>query len=147
MQVMKMRYSIYFAVLSLIVLMFSTCGPSGNKEAETDEIYREVMEIHDEVMPKMQDIMNLKEKMRIKIDSMASSGVDQSAIDKMEKMITQLDEADEAMMNWMRNFNTDYEEMSKEEITNYLNEQKEEITEVKDQMQTAIKEAESMLAE
>ena len=105
------------------------------------------MEIHDEAMAKMDQIMELKTQLNEQVETLQADTLsDQSLkIDKMNSLVQNLEEADEAMMSWMREFHNDYEEVAKSEIMDYLEEQKERITDVGKQMNEAIAEAEAYL--
>lgn len=134
--------------LMLIVLLLAGCGQTGNQEqqeangTDREQLYDEVIAVHDEVMPKMQTIMNLKEQLRQKIDSLAADTVaNQAQLEKVRSLTEALDQADEAMMSWMRGFKRDYGEMTEEEIMDYLNQEKEKIEQVAEQTETAIREA------
>ena len=128
--------------LSLLIIpfLFSACN-------QHEKIYDEVMEIHDEAMAKMDQIMELKTQLNEQVETLQADTLsDQSLkIDKMNSLVQNLEEADEAMMSWMREFHNDYEEVAKSEIMDYLEEQKERITDVGKQMNEAIAEAEAYL--
>lgn len=113
------------------------------------KLYDEVMAVHDEAMPKMDNIMNLKEKLEAREDSLRQDTTREfsAELQKISALKTQLDSADESMMMWMREFHQDYESMTKAEITEYLNKQKQRITQVGLFMNSAIAEAEEYLSE
>jgi hypothetical protein len=66
-------------------------------------LYNETMDIHDEVMPKMDNLYSLKKSLQ---DSLAKtpklSAEGKAAI---ERRVQQIDSAGNAMMVWMRQFN------------------------------------------
>ena len=113
--------------------------------SKTETLKDEVMAIHDEVMPRMQDIMNLKKQARQQIDSLSSDTLSQDArIEELEQLIQELEEADEAMMGWMRAYKRNFEG-SDEEYMEYLMGEKQKIQQVRDEMMEAINEAEATL--
>lgn len=131
-----MRY-LFFTVLAFIA--FSACE---RKTSNQDALYEEVMAVHDEVMPWMQDIMRYKRQIRERIDAMAASG-DAS---ELNELMTQLDAADKAMMDWMRNFSRqDYKEMTEEEADAFLKDQKQKVEEVRSGMREALNKAKESL--
>jgi protein involved in sex pheromone biosynthesis len=138
-----------FLSLLAIILWVAACGPAqkenSEEAADPETLKDEVMAVHDEVMPKMQDIMRLKKKARSKIDSLATDSVTNAdQIESLETLITNLEEADEAMMNWMRSYRRDFEGTDEEYVV-YLQEEKESIAAVKEDMLAAIEEAETSL--
>ncbi len=102
-------------------------------------LYNEVMQVHDEVMPRMSDIMSLSKRLKAVA---ATEGTD---AEKASELRTNLEVAGESMMNWMRNFNPDFENQTSEEAMDYLKIEKERISAVKEGMETAIDQAESFL--
>jgi len=138
-----------FLSLLAIILWVAACGPAqkedGEETVDPETLKDEVMAVHDEVMPKMQDIMRLKKQARSKVDSLATDSISNaSQIESMETLISTLEEADETMMNWMRNYRRDFEGTDEEYVA-YLQKEKEAIEAVKEDMFAAIEEAESSL--
>lgn len=113
-----------FALLTLAACKHSHPG------MEDNPLYVEVMAVHDSIMPKMSDIHSLKKDLNQYTES--------EARDKVLSTISELDKADEAMMNWMANFKVPED---KTQIESYLNAQKVEISSVAEQMYTAIQQA------
>lgn len=140
-----MKKYFLFPVLMVFVL---ACGPQKQQEgeSETGRLDSEVMAVHDEVMPYMQDINGYKEQIRNKIDSLSQAGVnDGDEVTALNNLMQQLESADEAMMNWMRNFDRNYDNQTEEEAVAYLEDQKEKVIQVKEDMETALRDAETML--
>ena len=66
-------------------------------------LYDQVMDIHDEVMPKMNDLYKLRKQLQ---DSIANTAdIPEEEKMEMEQTILQLDSASNSMMVWMREFN------------------------------------------
>lgn len=100
-----------------------------NKEVSSQSekeniLYKEVMAIHDEVMPLMGDLMAMNKRIKSK-DSTSQEATELSVY---------LEEANESMMNWMRKFNPNIENMTHEETMNYLEEEKKKILQVREKM-------------
>ncbi|MCF8243977.1 MAG: hypothetical protein K9J37_01100 [Saprospiraceae bacterium] len=128
--------------LMLAVILLSSCG-GPNPEFEQEESLRnEVFVIHDEVMPKMSDIVRLKGGlMEMKTDTTIDAEV--------KATMSQLEKAEDAMMGWMNNFTGPEklrESKSHEEIMAYLQNEKLEITKVRDAMNNSIGTAERILS-
>jgi paraquat-inducible protein B len=118
------------------------------KPKETDVLYNKVMEVHDEIMPKMGDIMKLKKQLKEKLAELdTATEIDRAKIDDIERAIADLDNSHEEMMGWMRQFDRDFEGMVNEEILKYLNDQKGRIEKVGQVTNAALQNAQEQLAE
>jgi hypothetical protein len=131
-----------FAFL-LVVGLFS-CGKNKDKQASdpvTDDpnkvLYNQVMDIHDEVMPRMEDIVRLKRELKERVEK--SSDLVPEKRKEIEQKILQLDSAGKAMMTWMNDFRP--EEYTGEGLREYLESEKERVTKVKELMLEAIQKA------
>ena len=128
--------------LAFLLLLLSSCGGTNQGSALEDKLQKEVFAIHDEVMPKMSEIVQLKGK----LIELTPDSTDEATV---KATLTQLEKAEDAMMGWMNNF-TGPEKMRKtkshEEIMAYLQNQKAEITKVRDVMNGSIVSAERILS-
>lgn len=127
-----MRFS--YIIIALLTSLTLSCDRMEN--TEYSQLYDEVMEIHDDVMPKMRDIHKAKKQIK-KLKNTELT-------EEISQQITSLDAADEAMMSWMANFKKPKMENMADNIT-YLKEQKESITQVRDVMLNTIEEAETFI--
>ena len=84
----------------MVIVLVGTMTYCGEKEKS---LYDEVMDIHDEVMPKMNDIYKMRKSLKDSIENTA----DMSEETKLQitNTILQLDSAGNSMMVWMREFN------------------------------------------
>ena len=121
-----------FVVLSLVC----SCG---EKKQDNQALYDEVMKVHDEVMPRMDDIYKLKQKLKKQISDTPNL-VDEKRR-AIEATILKLDSSSEAMMVWMRNFNPLPDSLGEEKAREYLEDQQEKIKRVKEEMLDAINKA------
>ena len=124
-----------FILLSLSFLLVSC-------QSKRDKLEQEVMAIHDEVMPMIPDIRKNKTKLEemIKNASEAKDTVNQI---KCEKAYYLLNQADDAMFGWMRQFaelNPD-QSVGDVKAIKILKEQKESATRMRDLMLKNVKEA------
>lgn len=140
---MKKTALLLFLALSVISCNFQV---NTNKDSEgSDEVSMStVLDIHDEVMPKMSDIAKLSGALKplITEDSLA------------QKKFDDLVRAHEEMMNWMQEFGTKFNSdeimngaaLSKEK-QDLLIQEKIAIDQVKETMLSAISDAENYLKE
>lgn len=162
---------INYCLMALLFGGLLSCQTASEKEAKDPEmekaqtIYTEAIAIHDEVMPRMDDIMRLKRKLNAQKDSLSQLGADTYAarIDSIELLVANLEKADKAMMQWMRSIKQLPAELSDEEydlqtqsdtsqnrvpVQQLIEEQeaqKEAIVEVKAMMEESIAEAKAYL--
>jgi len=83
----------------LVAVCLLLVGCSQAEEKLSEELQAKVLELHDVLMPKTEQIVSLKSK----LDSL-SSGVDSVQVNKL---IGALDKADHSMMDWMHQFSID----------------------------------------
>jgi len=123
-------------ILLLVVLISIQCKDKTPQEAELDNLFDEVMVIHDDVMPKTATIHRLKKKLK------KNKGDDN--LESINKVIEQLDIADEGMMQWMEDFEKPKGKPFEEAKAYYENE-KIRITKVKKDILSAIAVAEELI--
>lgn len=130
-------------------LMFLACGEE-KKEAKASEEQTQmeyVMEIHDQVMPKMSTIGKLVSELKPKADS-TEQGM------KYGRAMADLQDSYKAMMDWMQGFG---ERFDSDEILNgkelseqkqmWLAEEEEKVKKLRDQINGSIERAEKLLEE
>lgn len=125
--------------ISVVLLVFGIVS-CDSKDKEIEQLKSEAIEIHDEVMPKMDDIMKLKKSLSAEIEE-----ADQQERKEIGALITSLEAADKAMMNWMRNFDPRMEDLSDDQKIESLTEHKISIQKIKASMNSSILEAEDFL--
>ncbi len=145
-----------------LVLLWASCNsPKNNTDPETaiddkeapeevraeKALYDQVMQIHDEIMPKMDNIMKAKGQLQERLDSLRQINGNENLVSAMEEATTSLTEADEAMMQWMRNFKPQDDVKDHQTVIDYYKDQEEKIKAVKDQMYNSLEEAEKLLKE
>lgn len=121
------------------ILIFATVTACNKSEDKQKVMIDEVMAIHDEVMPKMDDIMTLKSS----LDSAIKVSPDSV---KAKELYSALDSADNQMMDWMQAYNPDQVKgKSEEEVTKYYADEKAKISSVKELTNKSIEEAKGFL--
>ena len=147
-------------LICLLAFLLFNCGPKEQNENDNSEsevtidlpdtvkaeqdLYDQIMLVHDEMMPKMEDLMNLKRNLIELADSLKESG----NVDKAQHYNNTahlIENADEAMMNWMRNFEPINDGQKHDEIMTYYTLQKSKMDSVKIIMQDALTEGEKTL--
>lgn len=138
------KYILIFATL-FAALAFS-CKEDKKTEvsAETSQM-KEVMAIHDEVMPKMSKIGRLAATLRKKIDTDQGTAEDKQAMEDLQ-------DANKSMMDWMQGFSKNFDTEERidgkaltSEKQKLLDEEEKKINIVKEKMNTSIAKAEALL--
>lgn len=130
--------------LLLIFLLILGCKEQENTK-DSDVRMQQVMEIHDEAMPRMGELSKLVGEMKSRIDSTERG---QEYAEAMEE----LQEAHQEMMDWMQNFGDRFEpdeiingkELS-EEKKEWLLEEEEKIKAVRENINSSIEMARELL--
>ncbi|MFT6865263.1 MAG: hypothetical protein ACJA08_000080 [Cyclobacteriaceae bacterium] len=121
-----MKGSLTIAMLSLIAISCNT-----PQQTEEKPLMDQVMEVHDAVMPKMGELMKTKKALIAKAESL--SNVDSLQIEKLKALAEEIDLANEAMMDWMHNFDPNFE-ASEDEVKDYLTKKRQGIEKVAEAM-------------
>ena len=125
------------------LFIFISCKKEKKEKATTQ--MEQVMVIHNEVMPKMGQLGKLVGQLKPMADSLGTDSPE-------AKAMRDLQEANQAMMDWMQNFGDKFEheeimegkELS-EEKKQWLNEEEVKVKEVKEKINSSIANAEALL--
>ena len=129
-----------FLFLTLTIVL--SCGGDGfDAEAERDKIFA----VHDEVMPKIGEVMNLRREVQKK-----ASELNEEEADDLRDLAKELDEANTLMMVWMREWSeksAEYMAMKNgaEEQKAYLADEMKKVQEVKEAIDNSIAKAKEAL--
>lgn len=138
-------------IILFFALLLSACAkPAGHSEADHDSgstdgdnpneaLYNQVMDVHDEVMPKMDDIYKLKKDLQEQIANTHDMVVERKQ--QLERVISNLDSANNAMMDWMHKFNPLPDSTNQEKVRDYLESEMERVKKVRDLMNESIEKA------
>ncbi len=130
--------------LNFILIAVFLCTACKKEKDKVEALQKEVIAVHDEVMPKMDEVMKLKSSLKaIKNDTTVTLPSDKLLL--VNNLIDNLEKADNSMMNWMRNYDSLMEGMSEEEKLTYLQKQENSIQQVKQSMLSSISEASQFL--
>lgn len=129
----------------LIVCLISLNSCKNEKKMEGPTQMEEVMNIHDEVMPKMGTIGKLVGQLKPMADSLGMESAE-------AKAMKDLQEANKSMMDWMQEFGNKFDpeeilegkELSEEKMQ-LLDEEEEKIKAVKEAINSSIARAEELL--
>lgn len=135
-----------------ISVFWGACNSEKDTVKETEN---EVFAIHDEVMPKISDILKLRKQLNLRIsvlDSLKAGSSGSIALrtdeerEQASRLSRDLTVADSLMTSWMSGYNTDtLTKISTDEAMRYLTAQKEQITDVKSKVNTSIEQARQYL--
>lgn len=140
-------------ILFLLLLLLTACGKSGEHASHDHEegtmdgdspnqaLYNQVMDVHDEVMPKMEDLYKLKKDLMEQIANTPDMVVERKQ--QLEKIISNLDSANAVMMDWMHKFNPLPDSVDQEKAREYLETEMENVKKVRDLMNETIEKAEA----
>ena len=134
-----MKKQLLSSLLLLTVLLIG-CQQKGNQE-----LYDEVMKVHDEVMPKMNDIHKAKQQLKNEITN--TPDITEARKTELETIIVKLDSASEGMMVWMREFNPPPDSKGVEQARDYLKNEKEKVEKVKKDITEALEKAKGVTKE
>lgn len=150
------RHSFNMLLVIIAVLLTTSCQETKKDQSSetstesTDaskDLHDRVMQIHDEIMPKMDNIMKAKGQLQEKMDSLRANNGNEEVISELERATLALSEADEAMMQWMRNFKPQEDVTDEKAVTDYYKDQEDKIKAVKEQMYSSLEEAKKLLEE
>ncbi len=121
-------------------MVFTSCNSNGKIQ---QKLIAEVMVIHDEVMPKMDDIHRLQKQLRV----LKTEEKDETKIQEINQKIQDLENSGEGMMDWMAGLKlpSDKDTRTHEEIMAYLQSEKVNIQKVSDDMNNSIAAAKAVM--
>lgn len=139
---------LYKSALLLITVFLAACQTSTN---QVEALKSEVIKVHDRIMPRNAELLKAKAGLVAvlsRLDSMklADPEIDTAAVRSQVGSLTgALDRADEAMSDWMHEFQTDYSGMEQQAVIDYLKAEKEKIAGIEQAYEESIGSAGSLL--
>jgi hypothetical protein len=143
---MKLSHSLLIAGLLLLI----GCTPSDSKKDQTaddansdnpnEALYNQVMDVHDEVMPKMQDLYQLKIDLQEKLKG---ANLSEEQKQDLQNRIVRVDSVSQLMMEWMHKFDPLPDSADREDAREYLESEMEKIKKVKEAMLETIEKEKS----
>lgn len=134
-----MKISLYY----LLIFCSLTLVSCGNNLEETNTALRtQIIDVHDEVMPKMGELMSLEKKALAQADSLSQQDSTATAkIQELTQLAGQLKAANEGMFVWMRQYSLKEEGKTAEALNTYLDSQLVLVTKVREDIQAALAKA------
>src|SRR5690349_12142882 len=139
---MKFRISTLGLFFGLLILC--ACGNKGQDHADhsadaaTEDgnqvLYNQVMDIHDEVMPKTEEIYNISKKWKAALKDVNSD----EEKELIQRKIDRLDSVNKMMMDWMHEFKPLPDTTNEETARAYYETHLEKIKRVKEAMLLAL---------
>lgn len=133
-----------FTLLTIVGLLSVTSCKESKKVEETSRM-EQVMDIHNEVMPKMGTLGKLVGQLKPMADSLGAESIE-------AKAMKDLQQANKSMMDWMQGFGNrfDYDETMNgkelsEEKEQWLKEEEVKVKKVKEDINSSIQRAEEIL--
>lgn len=134
---MKIIKTLFIAIISLTILSCSNSSSSSSKEFYT--LLMEVFEVHDEMMPQMGKLSELRQQLEKKVEEDTMNAI------TYEDAITDLEDAHTGMMDWMKDFGEEFpykedrlEGMDEDEILESIEKMKKQKVSVEDMKQKMI---------
>ncbi len=120
--------------LAIAIIALASCQSKSGHEHQHDAsapdssntiLYNQVMDIHDEVMPKVDDLEKMKARLTAQLS--ATPAPSEDAKKEIEGRIARLDSARQSMFDWMHGFNppSPSDSVAAEDIRTYLEDQME----------------------
>lgn len=127
------KYAFITLIGSLFVLY--ACNSSSQKaneenkvQTEADYLHKEVIRVHDEIMPRMKEISELQSTIKDKVDSLENlESKPDNLIEELKLRKLGLDACAASMMKWMKNYREPDSEMTEDEAMKYLENEKKKI--------------------
>ncbi len=118
-------------------LALSACQSGPNEKDAQQELETEVMDLHDEAMADMGKIYRLRRNLGSLRDTLQAQSGDTATINLLSRRIQELNDADEAMMDWMRRYQAP-DTLAHEQAMIYLRQEHEKMARVKALMDSTI---------
>jgi len=144
--------------LFVVIAACQKSGSNGKEQTQNPDVeevtnlYNEVIGMHDKLMPRLQTISNLKSQVEERITRLegaegaeGAEGSDDHQIGDFRNQMVALDSADEAMMDWMRNFIANHEGWEHDSIMSYLTDENARIREVVEIIEKTIAQTNELL--
>ncbi|GAB3529770.1 hypothetical protein GCM10027443_09560 [Pontibacter brevis] len=121
----------------LPILLLTACHTGQTEATQQEELEANVMTIHDDAMAKMGDIYKLRRNFRSLRDTLAAQQADTATLQALQQQIDELNQADEVMMVWMRNYSAP-DSLQHEQAMRYLQQELQKIERVQTIMDSTI---------
>lgn len=130
---------------SFILLSFASLFIISCQDNKSDVLHKEIMTIHDEIMPKTGEISYLYLAFRKKLET--DSSISMAQREELSAQADDLEKAEEEMMVWMNDYiipQTLRDTKNSEEIIAYLQDQKIVISKIKEHTEASLEKAKKL---
>lgn len=131
--------------LSLPLALYA-CQSGPDDEAKQEALETEVMALHDEAMADMSKIYRLRRNLSSLRDTLQAQAADTATINLLSRRIQELEVADEAMMEWMRQYKAP-DTLAHQQAMLYLQDEHQKMERVKSLMDSTIANAQKTYAQ
>jgi len=131
-----------FVLSMLFISLLFSCGTEND---ENEVLKEQVIAIHDEVMPEIGNLKSQQSKLVEKANALENEADESSYREELNKAAQSCESAYDNMFVWMRQFESEYDDMSEEETRAYLQEQLQMVEKVKADILAALSKADSLL--
>ncbi|AEL23791.1 hypothetical protein [Cyclobacterium marinum] len=133
-----------FLLLFLLCVSVFSCSP---KKSQNDLLKEKVIQVHDEVMPKIGELKTSQKKLNEMAENLEQSDEleDAEKATELKAVAADCGNAYDEMFVWMRQFDPNLEDMSEEQAKTYLEEQLEKVGEVKKDILQALEKSQKLL--
>ncbi|MCU0395433.1 MAG: hypothetical protein MUF29_05965 [Chitinophagaceae bacterium] len=146
----------FFAIATAcLVLALGACnshqheaaGEASAPKSAEDSLYKSVLALHDEAMPKMGKLIGLQKTAQQQIDSLRALGNAGMApmIQRLESLKAMLGSAEQGMNDWMTQFDPDPKMATTEERAAYFADQQARAKQMRDAIFAALDSAAAIL--
>lgn len=142
-----MRNLFFLTFLVLISCQSNESAEHQNVPKDLRSLHQEVLDIHDEVMPKMSLLTGLQAQLGDKLKELrASQPIDMEKLREANSVLGQLNRSESAMWDWMDGFSK-FDSIPVDEKEVFLLNEKASAEDMKNLMINSIKSAEEFIAE
>ncbi|NDK55325.1 hypothetical protein [Pontibacter fetidus] len=127
-------------LLALPVTILYSCKPGSSEAEQKTELENHVMAVHDSAMAEMDQIFKLRRNLNALHDTLAAQQTDSATLQLLQQNINALNNADEHMMGWMRNYSAP-DSLQHQQAMEYLQQELQKIERVKTTMDSTIQAA------
>lgn len=148
-----MRQYISLFLFSSMLLVVACNESSENKQSTDTEsntqasyLHKEIIRVHDEVMPLMKDIAQFQEALKLKLDSLSQlDSIPEGLVQDLQTKKLSLNASAASMMSWMKNYREPKNGTPEQEAMLYLEEEKRKIDEIAKDFEKQMSENKALL--
>jgi hypothetical protein len=129
------------SIFTLFTIVFVAC--KNDDKAAQANLTKEIMAVHDEVMPKMGELDRLKKQLSVYKDAVPDENAPMK--DSLINAILLLSKMEDNMMDWMGNFKQTDSEAKPDERLRYLQGQRDSVKQMSNEIYMSLSIAQELL--